>query len=88
MRYKLLADHEAIQVGTGNGSNFNSSTVVRIFNADTTFKIVSVETSAAVLIGSIHVGAGSSIEIQKDGSDEIFLSGAGAVFGTAVAVNA
>jgi len=87
MRYKLLAGHEALQVGSGNGSNFASSTVVRVYNSDTQFRVVSVETSANVLIGSMHIAPGGSVDIEKNPSDELFID-AGAVFGTAVAINA
>lgn len=85
MRYKLLADHEAVQAGSGNGSNFGSATVVRVFNSDTSFHIVSVETAAAALVGSIHVGAGQSVDIEKLPTEEIFVDAGVAVFGTAVA---
>ena len=87
MRYKLLAAHEALQVGSGNGSNFASSTVVRAYNSDTQFRVVSVETSANVLIGDMHIAPGDSVDIEKNPSDELFIDG-GAVFGTAVAINA
>ena len=87
MKYKLLAGHEAVQVGSTNGSNFSSSTVVRLYNSDTAFHVVSVETSANVLIGSIHIGAGQSIDLHKDPTDEVF-SDSTTVFGTPVATNA
>jgi len=87
MRYKLLGQHEALQIGSGNGSNFSSATVVRVFNTDSQWRLISVETSAAVLVGSMHIAPNSSFEIEKGASDEIFID-AGAVFGTPVAINA
>ena len=87
MRYKLLAGHEPLQVGSGNGSNFLSSTVVRVFNADSQWRVVSVETSANVLVGDMHIAPNGSLDIEKNPTDEIFVD-AGAVFGTAVAINA
>ena len=52
MRYKLLQSETACGVGTGNGSNFGSSTAVRVVNSGTTNRLMSVETSANVLIGT------------------------------------
>jgi len=88
MRYKLLAGHEAIQAGSTNGSNFGNASLVRVFNADTTFHVISVETSAAALVGSIHLGAGQSMDIEKNVTDEIFVDSGAAVFGTPVAQKA
>lgn len=87
MRYKILGQHEALQIGSGNGSNFGSATVVRVFNTDSQWRLVSVETSAAELVGDMHIAPNGSVEIEKDPSDELFID-AGAVFGTPVAINA
>ena len=87
MKTKVLGSQATIGQGSGNGSNFASSTVVRVYNSDSQFRVVSVETSANVLIGDIHIAPGGSVEIEKNPSDELFIDG-GAVFGTAVAINA
>ena len=87
MKYKLLGQHEALQIGSGNGSNFGSATVVRVFNTDTVWRLLTVETSANVLVGDLHIAPNGFVDIQKDPSDELFVD-AGAVFGTPVATNA
>ena len=72
MRYKLLQSETACGVGTGNGSNFGSSTAVRVVNSGTTNRLMSVETSANVLIGTFTLGAGGTEIISKDSTDEVF----------------
>jgi len=88
MKFKLLGAEAALGNGTTNGSNFSNSTVVRVFNSDTAAHVVSVETSANVLIGSFTLGAGASAEIQKSVSDEVFADAGTVVKGTPIAHNA
>jgi hypothetical protein len=88
MKFKLLGSEAALGNGTGNGSNFSSATVVRVFNSDTSAHLVSVETAGAVLVGSFTLGAGASAEVQKSPSDEVFADAGTVVKGVAIAHNA
>jgi hypothetical protein len=86
MRYKLLQSETACGVGTGNGSNFGSSTAVRVVNSGTSNRLMSVETSANVLIGTFTLGGGKTEVIQKSPTDEVF-SASAEVLGVGVAIN-
>ena len=83
MAIRLLGAQAALGVGTGNGSNFSNASAVRVVNPSGTNYVVSVETSANVLIGSFTLCAGESEIIHKGTSDEIFAANA-AVLGAAV----
>ena len=71
MKTKVLGT-EACGTSTTNGSNFGSSTVVRLYNSGTTARLVSVETSANSLIGTFTLAGGKTEFVEKDASDEIF----------------
>ena len=45
MKIKVLGSEAACGTSTTNGSNFGSSTVVRLCNSGTTDRLVSIETS-------------------------------------------
>ena len=85
MKIKVLGSEAACGTSSTNGSNFSSSTHVRVVNSGTTNRLVSVETSAAVLIGTFTLGGGSSEIIVKDPSDEVFAANA-EVLGVGIAV--
>ena len=85
MKVKVLGSEAACGVSSTNGSNFGNSTAVRLCNSGTTDRLVSVETSAAVLIGTFTLGGGASEIIVKDPSDEVFAANA-EVLGVGIAV--
>ncbi len=84
MKTKVLGTEAACGTSTTNGSNFGSSTAVRLVNSGTTDRLVSVETSANVLIGTFTLKASASDIVEKDASDEIFAANA-EVLGVGVA---
>jgi len=86
MKLKLLGTEAATAVGSTNGSNFGSSTAVRVHNSGAAARLVSVETAAASLIGTLTLGAGTSEIIHKNPTDEIFSANA-EVLGVGVAIN-
>ena len=85
MKIKVLGSEAACGTSSTNGSNFSSSTHVRVVNSGTTNRLVSVETSAAVLIGTFTLGGCASEIIVKDPSDEVFAANA-EVLGVGIAV--
>ena len=85
MKIKVLGSEAACGTSTTNGSNFGSSTVVRLCNSGATDRLVSVETSANSLIGTFTLKANSVEIVQKDPSDEIFAAHA-SVLGVGVAI--
>lgn len=87
MKIKVLGSEAACGTSTTNGSNFSSSTAVRVLNSGATARVVSVETSANVLIGTFTLGSGGSEIIQKNASDEVFAAHA-EILGVGVAISA
>ena len=84
MKIKVLGTEAACGTSTTNGSNFGSSTAVRLVNSGTTDRLISVETSGNVLIGTFTLKASVSEIVEKDASDEIFAANA-EVLGVGVA---
>lgn len=72
MKLNVLGTEAACGTSSTNGSNFGSSTAVRVHNSGASARLVSVETSAAVLIGTFTLGAGGTEIISKDPTDEVF----------------
>ena len=85
MKTKFFRTEAACGTSTTNGSNFGSSTVVRLHNSGTTARLVSVETSANSLIGTFTLAGGKTEFVEKDASDEIFAAHA-EVLGVGVAI--
>jgi len=85
MRIKVLGSEAACGTSSGNGSNFGSSTAVRLVNSGATDRLVSVENSSNTLIGTFTLKANSSEIVSKDASDEIFAANA-EVLGVGVAI--
>ena len=84
MKIKVLGTEAACGTSTTNGSNFGSSTAVRLVNSGTTDRLISVETSGNVLIGTFTLKASATEVVEKDASDEIFAANA-EVLGVGVA---
>ena len=72
MKLNVLGTEAACGTSSTNGSNFGSSTAVRVHNSGSTARLVSVETSAAALLGTFTLGAGGTEIISKDPTDEVF----------------
>ena len=86
MRIKVLGSEAACGNSSGNGSNFGSSTAVRLVNSGGTDRLISIETSSNSLIGTFTLKANSSEIVSKDASDEIFAANA-EVLGVGVAIS-
>ena len=84
MKIKVLGTEAACGTSTTNGSNFGSSTAVRLVNSGTTDRLISVETSGNVLIGTFTLKASATEVVEKAASDEIFAANA-EVLGVGVA---
>ena len=82
---QVLGTEAACGTSTTNGSNFGSSTAVRLVNSGGTDRLVSVENSSNSLIGTFTLKANSSEIVEKDASDEIFAANA-EVLGVGVAI--
>lgn len=76
MKLKLKGSEAAAGVGTGNGSNVGSATLVRVYNSDTAAHLVTLETSGAATIGTFTLASGASEFVVKDPTDEIFAANA------------
>ena len=61
---KLLGS-DACGVGSGNGSNFSNSRLVRLVNAGTTVRLVTLETSGNVTIGTFSLVGGEEVFLKK-----------------------
>jgi hypothetical protein len=66
MKIKLLGSEAACGVSTGNGSNFGLTSAVRLHNSGATARVVTVETSANVTIGTFTLCVGASEVVQKN----------------------
>ncbi len=84
MKVKVLGTEAACGTSTTNGSTFGNSTAVRLCNSGTTDRLVSVETTAGVLIGTFTLKGGAVEIVGKTQSDEIFAANA-EVLGVGVA---
>ena len=82
---KVLGSEAACGTSTTNGSNFGSSTAVRLVNSGSTDRLVSVENSSNSLIGTFTIKAGGVEIVEKNASDEIFAAHA-EVLGVGVAI--
>ena len=73
---KLLGSEAAMGTSSTNGSNFGEHRLVRVFNAGTTVRLVTLETSAGVTIGTFSIGGGQEKFVKKGKTDEIFAASA------------
>lgn len=85
MKLQVLGSEAACGVSTTNGSNFGLSTATRVHNSGASARVVSVESSANVLIGTFTLGAGATEVIQKNATDEVFAAHA-EVLGVGIAI--
>ena len=85
MKIKVLGTEAACGTSTTNGSNFGSSTAVRLVNSGGTDRLVSIENSSNSLIGTFTLKANTSEVVSKDASDEVFAAHA-EVLGVGVAL--
>ena len=73
---RLLGSEAACGTSSGNGSNFGESRLVRLINTGTTVRLVTLETSAGVTIGTFSIGGGQEKFIKKGKTDEVFAASA------------
>ena len=76
MKIKLKGSEAAAGTSSTNGSNVGSATLVRVHNAGTAERLVSLETSAAALIGTFTITGGATELLDKDPLDEVFAANA------------
>ncbi len=80
---KLLGTQAACGTSTTNGSNFGNHRLVRLINSGTTVRLVTLETSAGVTLGTFSLAGGEVAYLKKGKTDEIFAASA-EVLGVAV----
>jgi|TARA_Y100000310_G_C20511376_1_gene729044 hypothetical protein len=73
MKLKLKGSEETAGTESGSGSNVGTASLVRVHNSGTTQRLVSLETSAAALIGTFTISGGATEFLDKDPTDEIFV---------------
>ena len=73
MKLKLLGSEAAVEgTSSGNGGNVSLATLVRVHNDGDTARLVSLETSAAALIGTFTIAPNTTEMLDKTSTDEIF----------------
>ena len=76
MKLKLKGSEAAAGTSSTNGSNVGLTTLVRVHNGGGTRRLVSLETSAAALIGTFTIGANDTEYLDKNATDEVFAANA------------
>ena len=71
MKLKLKGSEAAAGTSSTNGSNVGLATLVRVHNGGGTRRLVSLETSAAALIGTFTIGANDTEYLDKNATDEV-----------------
>ena len=72
MKLKLKGSEAAAGTSSTNGGNVGLATLVRVHNAGTAERLVSLETSAAALIGTFTIAPNATEMLDKTSTDEIF----------------
>ena len=73
MKLKLLGSEAAVEgTSSTNGGNVGLATLVRVHNAGDTARLVSLETSAAALIGTFTIAPNATELMDKIATDEIW----------------
>ena len=72
MKLKLKGSEAAAGTSSTNGSNVGLTTLVRVHNGGGTRRLVSLETSAAALIGTFTIAPNTTEMLDKTSTDEIF----------------
>lgn len=73
MTTKILDSEISLPISTGTATSFNSATVVRLVNTDTSPHVVTiVETQNGANIGSMTMASGSVEKIIKDAGHCVF----------------
>ena len=76
MKLRLKGSEVAAGTSSTNGSNVGLTTLVRVHNGGGTRRLVSLETSAAALIGTFTIGANDTEYLDKNATDEVFAANA------------
>ena len=72
MKLKLKGSEVDAGTSSTNGSNVNLATLVQVHNVGDTARLVSLETSAAALIGTFTIAPNATEMLDKTSTDEIF----------------
>ena len=72
MKLKLKGSEVAAGTSSTNGSNVGLAKLVQVHNAGDTARLVSLETSAAALIGTFTIFPNATELMDKTPTDEIF----------------
>jgi hypothetical protein len=72
MKLKLKGSEAAAGTSSTNGSNVGLTTLVRVHNGGGTRRLVSLETSAAALIGTFTIAGNTTEYLDKNATDEVF----------------
>ena len=75
-KYKTTWFRSACGTSSGNGSNLENSRLVRLVNTGTTVRLVTLETSGNVTIGTFSLVGGEEEFLKKGKTDEIFAASA------------
>ena len=76
MKLKLKGSEAAAGTSSTNGSNVGLATLVRVHNGGGTRRLVSLETSAAALIGTFTLAPNGTVLLDKEPLDEVFAANA------------
>ena len=72
MKLKLKGTEAAAGTSTTNGSNVGLATLVQVHNVGDTARLVSLETSAAALIGTFTIFPNATELMDKTPTDEVW----------------
>ena len=72
MKLKLKGSEVAAGISSTNGSNVGLAELVQVHNAGDTARLVSLETSAAALIGTFTIFPNATELMDKTPTDEVF----------------
>ncbi len=72
MKLKLKGSEVVAGTSSTNGSNVGTAKLVQVHNAGDTPRLVSLETSAAALIGTFTIAPNATELMDKTSTDEIF----------------
>tara|TARA_Y100001951_G_scaffold83335_1_gene72217 strand:- start:287 stop:550 length:264 start_codon:yes stop_codon:yes gene_type:complete len=76
MKLRLKGQEAAAGTSTTNGSNYSNAKLVRVHNAGTTQRLVSIEDSGNTLKYTFTISGGATEFLEKDPTDEIFAANA------------
>ena len=72
MKLKLKGQEAAAGTSSTNGANYSNATLVRVHNAGTYQRLVSIEDSGGTLKYTFTLSGGATEYVVKTNTDEIF----------------